>query len=668
MGSPFQQQSRQRKILYTFLIVVLFTGTLVLRQVKGGIESQAESLELREESQGEVGLTDSAIRLTLTGSRGLATVVLWWAAIDKQMKHEWNQLELLTISLTKLQPHFITPWLFQSWNLAYNVSVESDRIRDKYFYMTRGIELLARGERQNKNNPDLRFSMGFYNQHKIGLSDEANTLRCLYQMSCIDPVERDPSRLRMQDRSGSTSVDMPRFEQFCRRHPMLVRRLREVLKKDTPADIVDFLADNQKIPSRFQTPDRNRLLSGSEEVRTPLLPPDEQFPQLPPLEGDNKADPDHPDFDNFHTARDWYIYSNQPLPPAEPVVSALRPPYDPRKYRLPRYMAAEIFRGYPARGQTYVADYLEKEGWFDTEGWKINGWFPDDKFQNGDAAVVANDTVSWGQQAWGRSYEMYKAYGVSLGLYVEPEALKDLEDKAARFRQRFGINPGDLGIALPEEFRGTEYEDDYKAHVKLYWYNHTRSMTNFPHFYFRSEVESNRDAIAVRKAFFKANQLRTLGEREEALRIYHDELPNWRQIMLEHPDFRADDLVQEESFETELEYLKLVRDLRGKRYKELLVMADYLTQVAFMPPLSVMPMPSPLVVRDTMPNFRGPLDGTGPRDSVINPDIQLQVLRREGLVPNQPAPPMSRPPGAMGGQMPPNRRMVQPPIPPNAKQ
>src|SRR2546430_8951651 len=150
-----------------------------------------------------------------------------------------NELELIVRSLTKLQPHFIRPWLFQSWNLAYNVSVESDRIRDKYFFMYRGIELLAEGERQNKNDPDLRYNLGFYNQHKIGLSDEATTLRCLFEMSCIDPLERDPKRLRPEDASGNAVIDMDRFEQFCRKHPMLVRRLREGLKKNTPDDVVD---------------------------------------------------------------------------------------------------------------------------------------------------------------------------------------------------------------------------------------------------------------------------------------------------------------------------------------------------------------------------------------------------------------------------------------------
>src|SRR5262249_52013603 len=159
----------------------------------------------------------------------------------------------------KLEPHYITPWLFQSWNLAYNVSVESDRIRDKYFYITRGIQLLAEGEKQNKNNPDLRFSMGFYNQHKISLSDEGNTLRCLYEMSCIDPLERDPGpnpknarALRSEESNGNVAIDMNQFERFCKRYPMLVRRLREQLRYEAPRDMVDFLADNQKIPSRYE--------------------------------------------------------------------------------------------------------------------------------------------------------------------------------------------------------------------------------------------------------------------------------------------------------------------------------------------------------------------------------------------------------------------------------
>src|SRR5262249_49390790 len=154
--------------------------------MRRGMDVQARELELREESLGEIELVSSALRLSLFGSRGAVVCYLWADAQEKQKKHEWNQLDQRVRVLGKLQPHFLSPWLFQSWNLAYNVSVEFDRIKDKYFYIARGIELLAEGERQNKDNPEMRFFIGNYQQSKMGISDENNTLRTLYQLSCID--------------------------------------------------------------------------------------------------------------------------------------------------------------------------------------------------------------------------------------------------------------------------------------------------------------------------------------------------------------------------------------------------------------------------------------------------------------------------------------------------
>src|SRR5262245_62034321 len=137
MGVSFQEQSRKRKVLYTGLILGLFTATVLHKLWV--LDPKAAMLGMRQEQLGAVELTGSALRLSLTGSRGLAVCFLWWTAIEKQKRHEWNKLSKLVRSVTKLQPHFITPWLFQSWNLAYNVSVENDRIRDKYFYITQGI-------------------------------------------------------------------------------------------------------------------------------------------------------------------------------------------------------------------------------------------------------------------------------------------------------------------------------------------------------------------------------------------------------------------------------------------------------------------------------------------------------------------------------------------------
>src|SRR6266508_677208 len=216
---PIQQLSQVRKFIYLGLILALFTASWAFRHYS--VEPQATQLSLREQDLGEVELSGSAIRLSLTGLRGLATCILWMNAIDKQKKNQWDELELLVKSVTKLQPHFTTPWLFQSWNLSYNVAVRCDLARDKYFYISRGIQLLADGERQNHNDPELRFAMGTYYQQKIMLADHKIPLQCLFEMSFIDPIHRDPAWLSQTDANGR-----PRLEAFCEANPRLVRRLR----------------------------------------------------------------------------------------------------------------------------------------------------------------------------------------------------------------------------------------------------------------------------------------------------------------------------------------------------------------------------------------------------------------------------------------------------------
>src|SRR5262249_52529194 len=155
MSTTHHQQSLQRKVVYLGLILAIFFVLVFYRPVL--VESKAEELSLREQDRGDVELTGKVVTLGLTGLRGVAVSALWISAKEKMEKNQWNELELLVRSVTKLQPHFVRPWLFQSWNLSYNVAVQCDREGDQYFFITRGIELLSEGERQNKFNPELRF-------------------------------------------------------------------------------------------------------------------------------------------------------------------------------------------------------------------------------------------------------------------------------------------------------------------------------------------------------------------------------------------------------------------------------------------------------------------------------------------------------------------------------
>jgi hypothetical protein len=569
MASRFQQQSLWRKLTYFGLIILLLSATLAVRKFPAyGVEGLADKLEIREQNQGDVELTDKALRLTLTGSRGLAVCGLWYAANEKQKKHEWNEVELLVRSLIKLQPHFVSPWLFQSWNLAYNVSVECDRVKDKYFYISRGIQLLAQGDRLNRDNCDMRHFVGFYTQNKMGTSDEQNTLRALYQLSCIDPQERRPERFRRMVNDRQV-IDWERFEEFCRNHPHLVRRLRESkLRYKTPDDVIDFLASSQKIPCLYE--ERSSKDEDSDLATGPAVRPlDDRFPVLPPqqqfdpneLTYDNYRDLGD-NFDNYVGARAWFGYAQ------DPIVSGKR---------HPRFMSQIIFESQPPRAQGFYAENLEKEGWFDRDGWEIKDWFPKDRARPEGAkrSVVVGDTSNWGADAWDKTYQMWRDFGERHGLYKTPEEQRAMSD----------------------------------AERSLYDYQ--RMLTNFAHFYFQSDVERSKDVVTARKYFWRANKLRESGDRQLALDMYEKPaaFQTWKKILLANRDYRRDLDVQEDTYIMQRKYLSLLRDKRAPQIKRYLIVQDFLAQGAIGPAAVRLWVPIHLVPTLNVP-FEGPFNIT----------------------------------------------------------
>lgn len=575
MGVSFQEQSRKRKVLYAGLILALLSVTVVHKL--NLVNAKALEVGMRQEQLGAVELYGSSLRLMLTGSRGLAVCGLWWTAMEKQKKHEWNKLSTLVRSLTRLQPHFITPWEFQSWNLAYNVSVENDRIRDKYFYITEGMALLADGERKNRNtvlepdgsqrvlnHPELCFYLGFYYQQKIGTHDNQNTLLSLLQLSAMDPRHRDPANLRRTDSSGRQVVDLERFAEFCQRYPILVRRLREVLRYETPEEIVDFLAENQKLPTRFE----EESVAPVEGAASRLKPLPDQFPvlaltELTDAERQRDDSPDEPDFSTFTAARGWFHFAQRPLPETDPTfVTEIKDYYDKTRYRMPKKMMHLIFRGYPARAQDYVASHLQREGWFDEAGWPITGWFPDDEFRTGDRVqpAVVGQGRKWAEDSWDRAYQMYRSYGQRTGLYIEPTDIPGIQQQAQKYREAYKITYDMNAPVQPS--KSDPLRASWEAHERLFWYERNRQTTNFPHFFYKTMVEAKTDTIRARKAFHEADRLRNTGQAPGALRLYSRTIPEWRKLLRDNKEFRRDQFIQEETYQTQQRYLELARSDR----------------------------------------------------------------------------------------------------------
>jgi hypothetical protein len=677
MASPFQQQAFRRKLLYGGLILVLFTASWGWRRYV--VDAQAGELSIREESRGDVELTGAVVRLGLTGSRGLATCVLWNAAIDKQKKNQWNELELLVHSVTKLQPHFIIPWLFQSWNLSYNVSVESDRVSDKYFFITRGIQLLAEGERQNHDHPDLRWSLGFFNQHKICQSDETNTLRSLFQLSTIPPNERDPSRFRKDN--DQTEVNAEEFARFCQKYPQLLHRLRTGLRResqieqrrqftcDRPEDVVQFLADNRNLPCSYAVdPGKTFTPPGGtwQEKPDELLKPEDRYPVLPPPR--TVKPPQHlfdpkaltsasaltDDVDAYLVSEAWYAYAQEPIPDPADLPGSTREITDRARQRKPRYMTILIFRDYPAQAHRYIAERLQQEGWYDEDGWEIGPWgrlFLDGRFPDGTPARVGTGR-KWSLDAWRKAADMWKDHGERNHLILEPAEEKNRTDGAEAFRQKFpGLAPNQVPPLRADELdpdTRRQYEDyRFMADYRFY-----RQVSNFAHHYHRALVEATEAAVEARKLFYEAEMLNLAASPVQALERYEDPraLRAWKeQVLLPNKEFRRDSFVQEQTAEIQWRYLQLWNREHGRRLQDVLVAVAAVVAGAeasgapvqevaalgarLLPASRPDLFPDPLIV--------GPFDGTD-REGVplIDAQVRQMVLSRLNLAINRrPTPP-----------------------------
>jgi hypothetical protein len=643
--NPLQRAAFRRKVIYLVAILGLFTLSMFWRgmlpiplsSARAGeptstrlpdvlashtILNKSLALELREVEQGEQELKGSAFRLALVGSRGFVVAYLWHSAMISQKRNDFHKMDDCIRTVTQLQPHFITPWVFQSWNISYNVSVEMQGSGDMYYYIARGIELLTEGERRQLRtdpetgrkigSPDMRYWVAFYYQNKFGVSDNVETLRCLFQMSCIPPNERNGLT------NADGSVDREKFLAFCVKYPHLVRRLRgenpktgaideltnrriqESLKCPRPEDVVQFLIDNKDIPSRYKS-------------ATELAEADRQFPVLPQKfnEGPDEADSEMPtkdrdDFSAFKAARAWYVYSTVSLPPmplddkGKPLPSATPQPgeYDPLKYRVPRQPMLIIFRQGAPRVQTAQAEMEQHEGWFDDEGWLVdkpgdqrNWWFPD----QAKPVVIGGGRQRWSEVEWEAAARMWRQHGEMYGLILTPEQEENYKAAEKKFGKRLDLTSADLD--------DLEQRRRFQMAQALYYYYQNRSLTNFAYFLTSASCEQRHETVLARKKLWEAEEQRKLGEKTRAIKLYEQGLRLWRDVLLSDADFHRperSDHTEEETYAFELAYLRLLVQDDDRVRSKANALVERANSLVKLIPLALSPSLAPVVSSSEM--------------------------------------------------------------------
>lgn len=177
-----------RKVIYA---VVLVISLVACGLVQPALNRDRETL----------GLTRTTIisnappvlaftTVALGGFRGLIANALWIRTSQLQEDGKYFEAVQLADWITKLQPQFSQVWIYQAWNMAYNISVKFPDPNDRWLWVQRGIELIRdQGLRYNPNQALMYRELAWLFQHKMGANlDDAHWLYKTEWAKAMDAV------------------------------------------------------------------------------------------------------------------------------------------------------------------------------------------------------------------------------------------------------------------------------------------------------------------------------------------------------------------------------------------------------------------------------------------------------------------------------------------------
>jgi hypothetical protein len=134
--------------------------------------------------------------VALGAFRGLIANMLWIRANDMQEEDKYFEMVQLSDWITKLQPHFVSVWVHQAWNMSYNISIKFSDPADRWPWVRRGIELLRdEALRYNPNEPLIYRELAWHFQHKMGadLDDAHHYYKALWVDKMTEVLGAQPN-------------------------------------------------------------------------------------------------------------------------------------------------------------------------------------------------------------------------------------------------------------------------------------------------------------------------------------------------------------------------------------------------------------------------------------------------------------------------------------------
>jgi len=166
------------RVIQAIASLVALTSVTAGGLLLPSIIDEAEDSTLRYTNNIVEGAPDwiNTVGMSIGALRGLLVDYLWIKV--QQMQQEGLFFEVMADAelITKLQPRFSQVWVFHAHNMAYNISVATHTIEERWEWVNEGIRLLReKGLRANPDDMVLHKELAFFFMHKInGNSDDAH--------------------------------------------------------------------------------------------------------------------------------------------------------------------------------------------------------------------------------------------------------------------------------------------------------------------------------------------------------------------------------------------------------------------------------------------------------------------------------------------------------------
>lgn len=233
--------SRMRNIICIVLALALLAGNFPLAM---RINDQRQANKFTRGDLEVAANPDLLLTVLLTVGRALAADYLWITA--NKLKEEGRFYDALQRAawICKLQPRFSGVWVFQSWNMAYNISVTLPTPQERWVWVRNGYELLRDdGLRFNPESLPIYKQLAWTFFHKMGgLSDEFHRYYKTQMARAFQALlgeNPDYEAIGKAPKNWSTLMEDPQVRDYVEKF--------SAAGVDIRADYFRLVADTQKI-------------------------------------------------------------------------------------------------------------------------------------------------------------------------------------------------------------------------------------------------------------------------------------------------------------------------------------------------------------------------------------------------------------------------------------